>query len=121
MRNFKEIFENYGADYNTTMTRFMGDEKMYMKFLDMFFKDENLLKMGQALEEGALTAAFEAAHTLKGVAANMGLSPLYQTVCDIVEPLRAGEPRQDYSMLYQRIQDEFHRVEVLRDELKGVV
>ena len=35
--------------------------------------------------------AFECAHTLKGMLANMGLTPLYDIVVRIVEPLRAGE------------------------------
>ena len=37
-----------------------------------------------------MTSAFEAAHTLKGVTGNMGLTPLYDAVCTIVEPLRTG-------------------------------
>ena len=39
MRTFKEIFEEYGADYQKTIARFMGNEKMYMKFLGMLFQD----------------------------------------------------------------------------------
>ena len=45
MENFKEIFENYGGDYNSTMPRFMNNESMYLKFLNMLFKDDNLKKV----------------------------------------------------------------------------
>ena len=51
MGEFREIFEVYGADYNSTMARFMGNEAMYLKFLDMLFKDDNLEKLGTALEQ----------------------------------------------------------------------
>lgn len=90
MDDFERIFEAYGADYQVTLGRFMGNRKMYMKFLGMLFQDENLSKLGDALEQGDMTSAFEAAHTLKGVTGNMGLTPLYDAVCTIVEPLRTG-------------------------------
>lgn len=121
MQSFREIFENYGADYDTTMVRFIGNEQMYLKFMDMLFQDDNFQKLGSAINEHDLKAGFEAAHTLKGVAANMGLTPLYNSVCAIVEPLRARKEDEDYPVLYAEIQREFKRVEALREELKGAV
>lgn len=119
MRSFKEILEAYGVDYQTTMERFMGNENMYRRILEMFFRDGNLKKLGEALDAQDYAAAFDAAHTLKGVVGNMGLTPLYQAVCAIVEPLRAGEGRDDYPDLYREIQSEYRKVEDLREELKG--
>ena len=109
MRDFREIFNAYGADYEATMVRFMGNEKMYLKFLDMLFQDENLRKLGDALKTVVMNSAFEARHKLKGVVGNMGLTPLYEAICVIVEPLRAKEQRDDYGALYQKICDEFQR------------
>ena len=119
MQGFKEMFEAYGADYQTTMTRFIGNETMYLRFLDMLFQDTNPQKLSGALESGDLTGAFEAAHTLKGVAANMGLAPLSDAVSAIVEPLRNREQRDDYLVLYRAIQVEFERADDLRRRLKG--
>lgn len=119
MQGFQETFEAYGADYAATMERFMGNEAMYLRFLDMLFQDENLSKLGEALDGGDLQSAFAAAHTLKGVAANMGLTPLYAAVCAIVEPLRAGTPGCAYAALYAGVQQEFQKVRALRDALKG--
>jgi HPt (histidine-containing phosphotransfer) domain-containing protein len=36
-------------------------------------------------------AAFDSAHELKGVLANMGLTPLWEDACALVEPLRVGK------------------------------
>ncbi len=119
MSSFKEDFEAYGADYAATIERFLGNEAMYLRFLDMLFQDENLRQLGTALENGDIKSAFEAAHTLKGVVGNMGLTPLYRAVCDIVEPLRAKEERADYPALYKAVQTEFQRVDLLRRQLKG--
>ncbi len=118
MQTFKEIFEAYGADYETTMERFMGSEETYREFLDMLFDDDNLANLGEAIESGNLDMAFEAAHTLKGVAGNMGLKRLYAAVCDMVDPLRRREQRNDYDVLYESVKTEFHEVDKLRQSLK---
>ena len=118
MGEFREIFEVYGADYNSTMARFMGKEAMYLKFLDMLFKDDILEKLGTALEQQDYEAAFAAAHTLKGVVGNMGLTPLFNAVCAIVESLRKREVPEDYNVLYQIIQTGFLQADEFRKKLK---
>lgn len=119
MGELKAQLESYGVDYATTMARFMGNETLYLRLLDMLFQDDNLQKLGDSLASGDLTRAFEAAHTLKGVVGNMGLTPLYDMVCAMVEPLRAKEARGDYPAMYQAILGEFQRVDGLRHNLKG--
>lgn len=119
MAEFREVFEAYGASYEATMARFMYNESTYLRFLDMLFQDDNLQKLGDALDRGALKSAFEAAHTLKGVVGNMGLTPLYEAVCAIVEPLRTGEGRCDYQTLYEAVRTEFEKADDLRKRLKG--
>lgn len=120
MESFRHVFEAYGADYAATLARFMNRETAYLRFLDMLFQDGSLQKLGDALACGNLNGAFEAAHTLKGVAGNMGLTPLYNAVCGLVEPLRAREARGDYPALYQAVVEEFERVDALRKALKEV-
>lgn len=117
MSEFQAKFEAYGGDYAATMPRFLGSEEMYFRIFAMLFRDENMTKLKDSLQAGDLHAAFEAAHTLKGVAGNLGLTPFYNAVCKIVEPLRSGEKRQDYQQLYQEIRTEFQKVEQLRQEL----
>ena len=56
--------------------------------------DQNFELLPEALRAGEMGRAFECAHTLKGMLANMGLIPLYDIVVRIVEPLRAGEPAE---------------------------
>lgn len=118
MPSMRERLEQYGVDYQNTMERFMGNEGLYKKLLGMLFQDKNLEKLGKAIRDGDLTAGFEAAHTLKGVSANMGLTPYYQAICSIVEPLRSGEARNDYLELYENIQVEFKKIEALYESLK---
>lgn len=97
MEQLRPHFKTYGLDYDTTMARFMGDEGIYVRILGMLFADPNAEALKAALAAGDLPAAFQAAHALKGVAGNLGLTPLYQAACALVEPLRRGqrpEPEQ---------------------------
>ena len=73
MADLREVFQKYGGDYETTMARFMGNEQMYLRILSMLPGDENLHKLGQTLQAGDYPAAFDTAHTLKGMAGNLGL------------------------------------------------
>lgn len=118
MGNMRECFERYGMDYITTMDRFMNNEALYLRLLGKLFPNKELQQMGAALEAGDRGGAFEAAHTLKGVSGNLGLTPLYEAVCTLVEPLRAGEEREDYSALYQAVQTEFQKTEEFWNTLK---
>ena len=118
MSGFQTIFNAYGGDNSTAMGRFFGNEGMYLRFLDMFFQDESFQQLENALDAGDLKDAFAAAHTLKGVAGNMGLTPFYEAVCVIVERLRTEEPRKDYPVLCKAIQAEFYRAELFRKQMK---
>ena len=119
MGNFRAAFEAYGADYDGTMRRFLGNEAMYLRVLGMLPRDGSVNRLGDALESGDLGGAFEAAHSLKGVARNLGLDPLYKAACAVVEPLRLREERNDYPELYRAVRKEFERAGLFLEALKG--
>lgn len=119
MKTFQEIFEEYGADYTSTMKRVMNNEAMYLRLLDMLAVDDSMPKLDDALAAGNLQGAFHAAHTLKGVAGNLGLVPLYQALEKLVEPLRAGEERDDYPALHEAVRLALIRTDEFREALKG--
>ena len=110
MGNFRAAFEAYGADYDGTMRRFLGNEAMYLRVLGMLPRDGSVNRLG---------GAFEAAHSLKGVAGNLGLDPLYKAACAVVEPLRLREERNDYPELYRAVRKEFERAGLFLEALKG--
>lgn len=90
----KRRLEESGADVRTTIGRFMGNEAMYQKFLGKFLDDQNYQNLGKYLSEGNFEEAYKCAHTLKGVAANLGLDPIQKTSSDLVEELRGKKPEE---------------------------
>lgn len=67
----KECYDALGGNYEDTVRR-LYNEKLVEKFLFKFEEDPSFENLKKALEEENLEAAFRAAHTLKGVAQNMG-------------------------------------------------
>lgn len=120
MDNFKEIFAAYGVDYDATLRRFAGNMALYLRVLGMLPNDKSLEKLGAAIGSGDLDSAFEAAHTLKGVAGNLGLTSLFEAVHVIVEPLRAREERGDYAQLYTAVQAEYQKAVAFVETLNSI-
>ncbi|MEG1857552.1 MAG: Hpt domain-containing protein [Pseudoflavonifractor sp.] len=90
MDQMLEELTRYGADVTGAMGRFLGDIDLYKTCFATFVEDEAFSKLGEALQIPDYEKAFECAHTLKGVTGNMGLTPLYEVICSIVEALRGG-------------------------------
>lgn len=106
-------FTAYGVNPQEVMERFVDDEELYAACLEEFMHDAAFDRLKEALEASDYSAAFDQAHTLKGVAGNLGLTPLYNVICEIVEPLRVST-QQNYDALYTKIAEE-------RDKVAGIL
>ena len=80
-----------GIDLDVTLNRFMNSENLYEKFLIKFLEDASFQKLKACLENGNIADAFIYAHTLKGVAGNMGFQKMSDILLPLTEELRNGE------------------------------
>lgn len=103
----------YGADMRGIKDRFMGDAELYEKCYLDFLDERNFDLLSQAVETNNHKAAFEAAHALKGLSGNLGLTPFYETVNALAESLRAGQ--------YDNIRAEYQAVEAAKGRLKALL
>lgn len=87
-----QALQDAGVDTQDALARFMGNAALYERFLLKFPNDPNFGQVGPALEQGDLDRALTAAHTLKGVAGNLGMTALFQACTQLVDLLRAGQP-----------------------------
>lgn len=88
MHSFLEELRFENCDVDSAMERCLNDEEFYLSCFKLAVADSAFEKLGNALEKNDLEKAFEYAHGLKGVTGNMGITPLYNKVVEIVEPLR---------------------------------
>ena len=115
---FKSQLVESGADVETTLKRFMGNEAIYQKFLGRFPDDPNYHNLGKNLEEGAFEAAYECAHALKGVVGNLGLTPIFDRVSDLVEELRNKAP-EDVNV--ERAKEEWQDVKKVYEKFIAII
>lgn len=106
---FKAL-EEMGADVPGALDRFMDNAKLYKNFLRKFPKDGSFSGLMANLSEDNVKDAFYFAHTLKGVAANLGFVNLTDVLYPVVEDLRAGRPADPVQIeqcqgVYQQIVD----------------
>lgn len=92
-----------GCDIDEAMERFLNNEAFYRKCLGKFLVDDVFAMLEQALKEQNVEESFNHAHNLKGVCSNLGITPMYAVVFDIVEELREGRIPVDVMEKYQQI------------------
>lgn len=106
---FQELCAKLSIDYPTTLARFSGNEALLRRFLLRFPSDATFSQLEAAQAAGDLPAVERTAHTLKGVAANLGLSEL-QNVCDqLVQAVRRGDTAA-IPALYRQVETVHHAV-----------
>lgn len=103
----------YGADVDGALERFMADEELFVKCIELFTEDENFKLLEDAIAKKDYKTAFEAAHTLKGVSGNLGITPVYESLSVLVETLR--------SKGYENIEDEYREVVELVKEFLAII
>jgi Hpt domain. len=99
----------YGADVDEGLTRCMNMEEFYLTLVGKVLEDNKLPLLEQQIGEEDLDAAFETAHALKGMYANLSLSPLLRPIGEITELLRS-RTNTDYSSLLAEAKEQFDKL-----------
>ena len=99
----------YGANVEEGLSRCMGNEDFYLMLVKKAVEDNRLPLLRKAIEENDLKGAFENAHALKGMYANLSLTPLLAPVSEMTELLRAGT-QTDYLPLLEEAEKQFERL-----------
>ena len=72
--------------------RVMNNAKLYVKLLTKFRNDTKIDDLETALADGELEKAQGAAHTIKGLAANLSLAELFNQVLELENQIKSGSP-----------------------------
>ncbi len=85
----QECYEKFNGNYEDTLRRLTSDA-LVSRFLLKFPDDKSYSSLVESINAVDGPAAFTAAHTLKGVAMNLGLTSVYEPVHILTEALRNG-------------------------------
>lgn len=89
----QELYQNIGADYEQAM-RVLRMDKLLDKHIRKLVQNgviDRVLEAGKSMEPNEL---FEAAHAMKGVCANLGLTPLADAASELADEFRPGRERR---------------------------
>ncbi|MEG1427028.1 MAG: Hpt domain-containing protein [Oscillospiraceae bacterium] len=100
--------EESGIDLETGLERFGDNEELFIKLLRKFPGDLSYQTLIQALREEDYQEAFKAAHTLKGVAANLSLTSLCGILNPYVEALRNLQIERA-TELFEQVKDTYQK------------
>lgn len=107
--DLKNFYEKVGGNYKEIKGRLPTD-KLIEKFVLMLPKDPCYNQLKESIENQDWKNAFNAAHTLKGVAANLALKSLYSSASALTEDLRSGKPAPTTQENFEKVQSDFKAV-----------
>ena len=105
----KECYAALGGDYDEAIGR-LRSERLVQKFVLKFLNDGSYDLLCASLEAGSRDEAFRAAHTIKGVCANLAFNTLLESSEALTEALRDGKPAQPgEEALLAKVKEDYQR------------
>ena len=83
----QECYQSLGGNYAEVQQRLPSD-RLIKRFVTKFLDDESFAQLTRAMSSGQREPAFRAAHTLKGVCANLSFTRLLTSASALTELLR---------------------------------
>lgn len=96
--DIKELYVKIGGNYEDVLSRLMKDA-LVGKFALMYLKDTSYETLIAAVSSGDISESFRAAHSLKGVSANLGFEELRKAASNLTEQLRPQTAPADAAMV----------------------
>jgi len=118
--NVQEFYEKIGGSYEDALKRLPG-ESFVMRILPKFLMDDSYDRMVKGIEAGDLKAAFEGAHTLKGVTQNLALVRLGESSAEISDAFKFADSLDsvDYKPMLERVTADYNMTVEALKELAG--
>ena len=106
----QECYQKLGGEFAQVEKR-LPSVSLVRKFIIKFLDDDSYSKLCLAVQNGQREEAFRAAHTLKGVSANLGFSRLLTSAGALTELLRSGAETipMDAAALLEEVKQDYER------------
>lgn len=89
----QECYDQMGGSYTDVIRRLSSEERV-TKLLGMLLKDNTMGSLRTALADANYENAFIAAHSLKGILLNLGLTRFASVAAQLTDELRAQLPNE---------------------------
>lgn len=99
-----EMLAELGANVEEGVKRCAGNEAFYLKMISKALEAERYNSLSEKIREKDMDKAFEEAHALKGILANLSLEPILKPVNEMTEFLRSRTD-MDYTDLINEMRE----------------
>ena len=113
----KEVYDKMNGDYEGVLHRLMDDNRV-RRFLLKFLDDTSFNDLKDSIERNNCEDAFRAAHTIKGVCQNLGITVLFESSDELTEYLRNGTidgSEELFSKVSEDYDDTIKAISLLKD------
>lgn len=104
----QQFYEHIHGDYQDFHAR-MPSDALILRFVRQFPSDTTYLELMDAVQKGDITQSFLAAHKLKGLAANLAFSALFEALSALSAQLRAQTEQADPALV-QRVSEGYRLI-----------
>ncbi len=105
----------WGAEPELALNRMLGDQEMYLRLLHMLLRELDKDELWVLVRGKRFHDAFVISHRLKGSSADLGLTPLYETLVFLTDDLR------DPAHIRETLSFDLEEVEVRKAELRKIL
>ena len=98
MIDLEELYRRLGGDCKSVLQR-IPSEAMVCKFVHKYADDPTYSQLQAAVQAADWETAFCAAHTMKGLAQNLGFERLYRSAAALTEAMRGPKPLTEPALL----------------------
>ena len=102
----QQCYEAFGGNYQEVISRLRADERV-ARFLQKVVDDGSYKLLIESIESGNGEEAFRAAHTLKGVCANLSITKLGESSSALTEALRGLVITDAVQPLLQQVKEDY--------------
>lgn len=101
--NVKQFYADINGNYNAALSIMMND-MLIERLLTKFMNDNSCKEIVSAYQNKDLSKVFALSHSLKGVAGNLALTPLYEIASILTEATR-NNPDADIANEIKKLED----------------
>lgn len=102
MSLFDEL-RTLGVDIDDGLKRLNGNEKLYTRLLGKFIDSFNANLVSADFDANDYQETIEKAHSIKGTAGNLSLTPIFEAYSEILKLLRTEKPEEARELLKKTI------------------
>lgn len=114
----KQLYNSIVGDYDDVVKRLISEE-LVSRFVVKFVADDSFSVLNEGMRERDAEKAFRGAHTLKGVAQNLGFTALGKSAAELTEVLR-GRTFVGADELFEKVKADYENViSAIKEYVKG--